>query len=114
MSGNAVDGGSGQPRYGLAIVAVSLLFTNSKEAPVEIRASIGSKGQVTIPRAVREALSISAGEAVLFRVDGRRATIERIPGLMQLAGSVSVPAAKRGTPWDEVLRRTRRTRAAAK
>ena len=81
---------------------------------MEIRASIGSKGQITIPRAVREALFISAGDKVLFRVNGRRATIERIPDLMQFAGSVSVSAAKLGTPWDEVLRRTRRTRAAAK
>ena len=81
---------------------------------MDIRACVGPKGQVTIPRAVREALSICAGDEVLFRVEGRRATIARTPDLMQLAGSVSVSVAKRGTPWDEVLRRTRRTRAAAK
>ena len=28
-----------------------------------------------------------------------------------MAGSVVVPAAKRGTPWDEVLRQTRRARS---
>ena len=42
-----------------------------------------------------------------------RAIIARTPDLLQLAGSVSVPAPKRGTAWDEVLRETRRTRAAA-
>jgi len=28
-----------------------------------------------------------------------------------LAGSVAVPVGKRGTPWDDVLRETRRARA---
>ena len=81
---------------------------------MDVSARVSSKGQVTIPRAVREALSISEGDEVLFRVEGHRAMIARSPDLMQLAGSVSVPAAKRGTPWDEVLRQTRRSRAAAR
>ena len=81
---------------------------------MEVSARVSSKGQITIPRAVREALAIKQGDTVLFRVDGRRATIARIPDLLELAGSVSVPAAKRGTPWDEVLRETRRKRAAAR
>ena len=75
---------------------------------------VNSKGQVAIPRAVREALSIKEGGEVLFRVEGQRATFARCPDLMQLAGSASVPASKRGTPWDEVLRRTRRVRADAR
>ena len=78
---------------------------------MDVRARVGSKGRVTIPRAAREALSISEGDDVLFRVEGRRVTVARIPGLMKLAGLVGVPAAKRGTPWNEVLRRTRRERA---
>ena len=81
---------------------------------MDVSARVSSKGQVTIPRAVREALSISEGDDILFRVEGQRAMIARSPDLMQLAGSVSVPAAKRGTPWDEVLRQTRRARAAAR
>ena len=58
-------------------------------------ARVSSKGQVTIPRAVREALAIGEGDEVLFRVEGERAIIARSPDLIQLAGSVSVPAAKR-------------------
>ena len=81
---------------------------------MDVSARVSSKGQVTIPRAVREALSISEGDDILFRVEGQRAMIARSPDLMQLAGSVSVPAAKRGTPWDEVMRQTRRARAAAR
>ena len=81
---------------------------------MDVSARVSSRGQITIPHAVREALSIREGDEVLFRVDGQRAMIARSPDLMQLAGSVSVPAAKRGTPWDEVLRETRRTRAATR
>ena len=81
---------------------------------MDVSARVSSKGQVTIPRAVREALAIREGDEVLFRVEGERAIIARSPDLIQLAGSVSVPAAKRGTPWDEVLREARRSRAAAR
>ena len=46
-------------------------------------------------------------------MDDEQATIARSQDLIQLAGSVSVPAAKRGARWNEVLRETRRARAAA-
>ena len=81
---------------------------------MDVSARVSSRGQITIPRAVREALSIREGDEVLFRVEGQRAMMARSPDLIQLAGSVSVPAPKRGTPWDEVLRETRRTRAATR
>jgi antitoxin PrlF len=79
---------------------------------MEVSARLSSKGQLTVPRAVRDALSLEEGDQVVFRVEGDRAIIARSPDLLVLAGSVGVPAAKRGTPWHEVLRRTRRTRAA--
>ncbi len=81
---------------------------------MDVYARVRSRGQITIPRAVREALSIREGDEVLFRVEGQRAMIARSPDLIQLAGSVSVPAPKRSTPWNEVLRETRRTRAATR
>lgn len=81
---------------------------------MDVAARVTSKGQITIPRAVREALEIAEGDEVLFRVEGGRAILARTPDLIELAGSVSVPAAKRGAPWDEVLRETRRARAAAR
>lgn len=79
---------------------------------MEVSARLSSKGQVTVPRAVREALSLEEGDRLVFRVVGDHAVLARTPDLLTLAGSVSVPAAKRGTPWTEVLRQTRRTRAA--
>ena len=81
---------------------------------MDVSAKVSSKGQVTIPRAVRRALALEEGDEVVFRVEGDRALIARSADLLALAGSVSMPAAKRGTPWAEVLGRTRRARAAAR
>lgn len=81
---------------------------------MEVSARLSSKGQLTVPRAVRDALSLEEGDRLVFRVEGDHAVLARTSDLLALAGSVSVPAAKRGTPWDEVLRQTRRTRAAAR
>ncbi|MCY3783200.1 MAG: AbrB/MazE/SpoVT family DNA-binding domain-containing protein [Chloroflexi bacterium] len=81
---------------------------------MDVAARVSSKGQITIPQAVREALTIHEGDQVILRVEGQRAILARSPDLIQLAGSVSVPAAKRGTPWDDVVRETRRARAAAR
>jgi antitoxin PrlF len=77
---------------------------------VDARAKITSKGQVTIPKSVREALDLREGDDLLFRVERSRAVIGKTPDFLGLAGSVAVPAAKR-TSWDDVLRTTRRERA---
>ena len=79
---------------------------------MEVSARLSSKGQVTIPRAVREALALHEGDHLVFRVEGDHAVLARTTDLLALAGSVSVPAAKRGTPWADVLRQTRGARAA--
>jgi antitoxin PrlF len=83
-----------------------------KEWIVEITAMVTSKGQVTIPKQVRDALGIEEGDQVVFRVEGYRATLARTPDLLELEGSVSVPAARRGASWDEVRRTARNARAA--
>jgi antitoxin PrlF len=74
-------------------------------------AKITSKGQVTIPKDVRDALELREGDELLFRVEQSRAVIAKTPDFLALAGTVPVPAGKRGTPWDEVLRATRTHRA---
>jgi antitoxin PrlF len=73
---------------------------------VDIAARITSKGQITIPKPVREALNLSEGDRVVFRViEGERAILARTPDLLDLAGSVPVPAAARGLSWEEIRRR---------
>lgn len=80
---------------------------------MDVAARLTSKGQVTIPKAVRDALGLSNGDEVVFRVEGSRAVLAKTPALLELAGTVRVPAAKRGATWDEVRRQTRAARAAA-
>lgn len=80
---------------------------------MEIAARMSSKGQVTIPKAVREALGLGEGDNVVFRVEGDRAVLARTPEFLSLAGTVAVPAAKRNVAWDQVIRSTRARRAAA-
>jgi antitoxin PrlF len=77
---------------------------------VDSSARLTSKGQVTIPKRVRDALELHQGDEIVFRVERKRAILAKTPDFLAMAGSVVVPAAKRGTPWDEVLARTRRAR----
>jgi AbrB family looped-hinge helix DNA binding protein len=79
---------------------------------VDISARLTSKGQLTMPKPVRDALGLKEGDQVLFRVEGERAIVARTPDLLALGGTVAVPREKRGVPWEEVRRRTRRGRAA--
>lgn len=81
---------------------------------MESAARMSSKGQITVPKAVREALGVKAGDMVVFRVAGSRATLVKTPDFLALGGTVSVPAAKRNVAWDEVVRRTRAARAAGR
>lgn len=71
---------------------------------MDVAARLSSKGQVTVPKAVREALGLAEGDAVVFRVEGKRAILAKTPNLLDLAGSVSVPPAKQGVSWDEIRR----------
>ena len=79
---------------------------------MDAAAKLTSKGQLTIPKAVRDALGLKEGDQVVFRVEGNRAVLARTPDFLSLAGTVRVPAAKRNVAWDEVIRRVRAARAA--
>ncbi|MBA3862196.1 MAG: AbrB/MazE/SpoVT family DNA-binding domain-containing protein [Solirubrobacterales bacterium] len=70
---------------------------------MDVAARMTSKGQVTVPKSVREALGLQEGDELVFRVHGDRAVVARTPDFLELAGSIAVPAGKRGTPWDKVL-----------
>lgn len=69
-------------------------------------ARVTTKGQVTIPKAVREALKIEAGDHIVFRVEGSRAVLARTPEFLDLAGVVRVSAEHRNHTWDDVVRRS--------
>ena len=80
---------------------------------MDVRATVTSKGQVTLPKAVRDHLGLAPGDRVVFRIEGERAVLAKTPDLLELARTVQVPDTKRGTPWDQVRRESRRARAAS-
>ena len=78
---------------------------------MDVAARVSSKGQITVPKAVREALDLHEGDHVVFRVANGQAMLSRTADFLDLAGSITVPAARRGTAWDDVRRHTRSDRA---
>ena len=81
---------------------------------MDARASLTSKGQVTIPKRVRDALDLHEGDELLFRVERTRAIVAKTPDFLELAGSAPVPAGKRGTAWDEIAPGRTRSSAAVR
>jgi len=78
---------------------------------MDTTARVTSKGQVTIPKSVRDALDLHEGDELLFRVERSRAVVAKTPDFLKFAGTVATPAGKRGTAWDHVLHQTRAARA---
>ena len=79
---------------------------------MDVAARVTSKGQVTVPKAVREALGVSDGDSLIFRIEGNRAIVARTPNFLELAGNLRIPAAKKNVAWDHVIRSTHASRAA--
>lgn len=77
---------------------------------MDMSAKVTSKGQVTLPKAVREALGVAPGDRLLFRVVDGHALVARTPNLLELAGSIPVPPDIRGLPWEEIMERMRNAR----
>jgi len=69
---------------------------------VDVPATVTSKGQITIPKAVRVALGLDEGDQVLFRVYKGRAVLAKVPHFLSLAGAVPVAPAKRGADWERI------------
>ncbi|MGN2635725.1 AbrB/MazE/SpoVT family DNA-binding domain-containing protein [Nocardia takedensis] len=69
---------------------------------MDAQARLTSKGQLTVPKAVRDALELHTGDTVLFRVEGQVVVLARTPDLLELAGSVPVPPEVRGRSWEDI------------
>ncbi|MGB9697916.1 MAG: AbrB/MazE/SpoVT family DNA-binding domain-containing protein [Thermodesulfobacteriota bacterium] len=53
---------------------------------------LSSKGQMTIPKKVREALNLRPSEKVIIVVEGNQAIIKPLSGsLLDLGGSIKIP-----------------------
>jgi AbrB family looped-hinge helix DNA binding protein len=77
---------------------------------MDVAAKLTSKGQITVPKAVRESLELEPGDQVLFRLEDGRAVLARTQNFLDLAGSVPVPPGKRGASWEEIRKEAWRAR----
>lgn len=71
-------------------------------AHVHTFATVTSKGQVTIPKAVRDALGVGTGDRLAFVVVNGDAVVSKTPDLLDLAGSVKVPDSVREMSFEEI------------
>lgn len=78
---------------------------------MDVSATITTKGQVTIPKQVRDELDLHEGDRVLFRVVDGRAVLARTADLLDLAGVVPVPADVRDLTWEQIRDRAHRSQA---
>jgi antitoxin PrlF len=78
---------------------------------MEVAARLTSKGQITLPKAIRDALGLQEGDRVVFRVERGYAVLARTADLLELAGSVPVPPERLGMSWEDIRDETRRARA---
>jgi len=81
---------------------------------MDIPATVTSKGQITLPKDVRDALDLRAGDKVLFRVHKGRAVLAKVAPFLELAGSVPVPPNKKGATWSRVRADTWKRRTSAR
>ncbi len=71
---------------------------------MDITAKVSTRGQVTIPKKVRDAIGIAAGDEVVFRIAEPRAVLARAEHLLPMDAVPVVPPAKRKVPWDAARR----------
>ena len=66
-------------------------------------AKLSKKGQITVPKAIREKLNIDREGAVLFLIEGDEVKLKGIPGgeIDKLAGSLK-KYAKKYVPLDDI------------
>jgi AbrB family looped-hinge helix DNA binding protein len=77
---------------------------------MDATAKVSSKGQITLPKEIREALGLHRGDEVLFRVHDGRAVLAKVPDLLELAGSVPVPPEWKGASWQAIKKEAWRQR----
>ena len=86
-----------------------LYFLTLNLYPVEVAGTMSSKGQITIPKHVREALGIEPGDPLEFEVRGQECVVRKKRSSVDWTQFIGVLADGRST--DEIMRELRPVRA---
>ncbi|HAJ95563.1 MAG TPA: AbrB family transcriptional regulator [Actinobacteria bacterium] len=73
--------------------------------------TITKKGQITIPKPIRDRLSIKNNDKLSIKLFGNKAIIEKIPSLLELESSIRTPKGRKKSNWKEIERKTHEARA---
>lgn len=76
----------------------------ARRRSVGLLARITSKGQITVPKAVRERLGAQEGDTLFFSIYGDEVTVHRIKPIEELP-PVEVPPELRGLSIEEIRER---------
>jgi len=68
--------------------------------------TITKKGQITIPKQIREKLGLKEGDKVIVKFDGKKTFIRKIPSIFSLQDSVPVPEDIKKLSWKEIEKKT--------
>ncbi len=73
--------------------------------------TITKKGQITIPKSIRDKLSIKDNDKLSVKLFKNKAIIEKIPSLLELESSVKTIKNRKKSNWKEIERKTHEIRA---
>ena len=69
--------------------------------------TITSKGQTTVPAAIRRALHLKTGDKILYEIQGGTVIIRPHPGAMSVFGALKPPVGKSKVPFEEARQKSR-------
>ncbi len=68
--------------------------------------TITKKGQITVPKDVRDKLDLKVGDKVMLKFVGGKAYIRKVTSIFDLNGSVAVPKAAKKMDWKEIEKKS--------
>ena len=73
--------------------------------------TITKKGQITIPKSIRDKLAIKDNDRLSVRLDGNKAIIEKISSLLEVESSIKATKDRKKLSWKEIERKTHEDQA---
>lgn len=73
--------------------------------------TITKKGQITIPKKIRESLALKEKDKILVKLNGNKAIIQKIPSLFELQGAVRVSENVKNLTWKDIEKKAHQAQA---